>query len=53
MKNYNLNPEIWISELLISNLALYHLSYPGSIYGNFYLESNAVQGVVRRPTDDR
>ena len=40
---------IWTSDLLISSLALYRLSYPGSINDagiNFSLESNAMQGVV-------
>ena len=38
---------IQISDLQISSLALYHLSYPGSIDDtglNFSLESNAMQG---------
>ena len=37
------------SNLQISSLALYHLSYPGSIDGtglNFSIESNAMQGIV-------
>ena len=40
---------IRISDFYISVLALYHLSYPGSIKDtdlNFSLESNAMQGVV-------
>ena len=56
LKNYNLNSRkirnwtrIWTSDLQISSLPFYHLSYPGSIDGtclNLSLESNAMQGVV-------
>ena len=41
--------DIRTSDLQISSLALYQLSYPGSIDGtglNLSLESDAVQGVV-------
>ena len=57
LRNYNFrfqgNIRIWsgiqASDFHISSLALYHLSYPGSIDGtglNIPFESNDVQGVV-------